>query len=241
MWARTVIGNDYYDLPRHEIILYWNKIEKYTCSRSGPTTQKICHYWLQYVHSIIVIFSTGNGIPNTLQTCGDAFVLSSWRHEGGKHAMNTLDYRYTLVEHGVETSHTSWEQVDVRLARRYAFTHVMKSLGERYPYGLTRWSAAFEAFNTRVKHAGEWLTDTHVRVWTCCWFSHTMFTRSCHASRCDCALIRVLYGAGFTSRSENVALLKGCERLGKVWPTNVLMKYSNVTILLLFLLPRARL
>ena len=74
---------------------------------------------------MIVIFSTGNGIPNTLQTCGDAFVLSSWRHEGGKPVINTLDSRYTLVEYGVETSHTSWEQVEcsfgtsVRVHARY--------------------------------------------------------------------------------------------------------------------------
>ena len=44
-----------------------------------------------------------------------------------------------------------------------------------------------------LEHANRWLTGTHVRFWTCWWFSHTIFTRSRHTSRCDGAFCREVH------------------------------------------------
>ena len=52
----------------------------------------------------------------------------------------------------------------------------------------TRQSVIFKMLDTRLEHASQWLMGSHVHFWTCCWFSHPIFTLSCHTSMCDCTL-----------------------------------------------------
>ena len=85
--------------------------------------------------------------------------------------MYTLDTRLTLVWQVGMRSHMIWTRLE-------NVTHTIS----------TRWWVTFETLDTRLRHASRWLTSTHVRFWTCWWISHTIFTRSCHTSMCDCAL-----------------------------------------------------
>ena len=76
-----------------------------------------------------------------------------------------------LVWHAGTHSHTVWNR-----------------LGKVANTVSKRWAVVFETLDTRLEHVGGWLTGAHVKFWTCRWFSHTVFTRSRHTSRCDCAL-----------------------------------------------------
>ena len=55
----------------------------------------------------------------------------------------------------------------------------------------TRWLVVFETLHACLEHASRWLMRTHIHFWTCSWFSHTIFTRSPHTSRCDCGLTKI--------------------------------------------------
>ena len=142
----------------------------------GP---KIYHNWLQRLYlkiSVTIVSVINSIIPNRLQKTLE-------------HAKSTLDDRYTLVEHVIDASHIRWAHFE----RSFDGTrsHTLWKRWENATHTvLTRWYVVFETLDTRLEHANRWLTGTLVRFSTCWWFSHTIFTRSRHSSRCDGALIR---------------------------------------------------
>ena len=143
----------------------------------GP---KIYHNWLQCLYlkiSVTIASVIDSIIPNRLQKRQSALkarwmiaTLSSitlyWR------VTYTLSTRWTLVWQVGARSHTLWKRWE-------NVTHTV----------LTRRLVVFETLDARLEHANRWLTGTHVRFWTCWWFSHTIFTRSRHTSRCDGAFM----------------------------------------------------
>ena len=80
--------------------------------------------------------------------------------------------------------------LDARLTCRYLLTHNVESFGEHVLVTLDK----------HLEHDG-WLTGAHVQFWTCWWFSHTVFNRSCHMSRCEGAFR--LWG-DLTDMNENI-------------------------------------
>ena len=91
------------------------------------------------------------------------------------HVTYTSGTRWMLVWHDGTRSHMVWNH-----------------LGNVTNTVSTWWAVGFETLDTCLKHVVGWLTGAHVQFWTCLWFSHTVFTRSRHTSRCDCALSKTI-------------------------------------------------
>ena len=158
-----------------------------TCIVPAPNTQGVCHNWVQHIHSkisVAVEVSIDHFIPNRLKAGDGAFILSSWRHKGWKYGRRTLVARWKTVRRSLHTRWARYLHVTYTCTRSHT---VRNRLGNVTNTVSTRWAVGFEMLDTRLEHVGGWLTGAYVQFWTCLWFSHTIFTRSRHTSRCDCA------------------------------------------------------
>ena len=107
-------------------------------NRYGDTKRpKKYHYWLRHLYLKI-------GVTIVARWTIAAFSSS------------TLFTRHIRVEH----------TLNARLTSRCAFIHAMKTLGERYSYGINKIISRFRD----VRYRFRWLTGIHVRFWTCWWF-----------------------------------------------------------------------
>ena len=120
------------------------------------------------------------------------FFLSSCRQKGGKYSRRMLVARSKTAEWSLHTPWAWYLNVAYMSSTRWmlvwhAFTQGMKLFGELCQYGTNTMSSRFRDVRHVLEHVGGWLTGAHVQFWTCWWFSHMVFTRSHHTSRCDCA------------------------------------------------------
>ena len=154
---------------------------------------------MKQIHSNISVATEvgiDNFIPNTLKAGDWAFILSSWRHRGRNYGRRMLVARWKTAERSLRTRWARYLHVTYTSRTRlmlvwHAGTRshtVWNRLGNVDNMVSTRWAAGFGTLDTRLEHVGGWLTGAHVQFWTCWWVSHTVFTRSRHMSRCDCAL-----------------------------------------------------